>query len=108
MEIRVRYLARVRRKEPGTVRVQFALPFKARVQVAGEPDRASVPYGMRNVDVPFALQNMVDGHLQNAVPGPVPEQDVSVHFHFFLFREEPDRKSTRLNSSHQIISYAVF
>src|SRR5947208_11325186 len=29
--------------------------------------------------------------------------------HLFLSRRrEPDRKSTRLNSSHQIISYAVF
>src|SRR5438552_13659424 len=26
----------------------------------------------------------------------------------YLFPTEPDRKSTRLNSSHQIISYAVF
>src|SRR5258708_27232673 len=33
------------------------------------------------------------------------------HFRQFLFafpREHQDRKSTRLNSSHQIISYAVF
>src|SRR5258708_22373868 len=26
----------------------------------------------------------------------------------FAIKKEPDRKSTRLNSSHQIISYAVF
>src|SRR5215216_2960435 len=36
------------------------------------------------------------------------DRDVRLRPHFFPFTEPRDRKSTRLNSSHQIISYAVF
>src|SRR5207244_13613453 len=38
-------------------------------------------------------------------PGDAGEQDAGAHDQQLL---APDRKSTRLNSSHQIISYAVF
>src|SRR5258708_29592528 len=34
--------------------------------------------------------------------------DLAQHRWTILWRDEGDRKSTRLNSSHQIISYAVF
>ena len=82
---------RLRSPEGTRNRLRSVRSFHSRLE-SRSPESQTVPrstYGMRNVDVPFALQNMVDGHLQNAVPGPVPEQDVSVHFHFFLFREEP-------------------
>src|SRR5258708_19069357 len=35
-------------------------------------------------------------------------QAAGIHLSFGQGQEEGDRKSTRLNSSHQIISYAVF
>src|SRR5207244_10839049 len=42
---------------------------------------------------------------------PLPSQAFETHASavcFVIFPPRPDRKSTRLNSSHQIISYAVF
>src|SRR5207244_8160605 len=74
---------------------------------------------------PAGLEQLVDG-LQ-AVPGPglhafeegVIDADADVHLPRLVLRlsllerqlvggHDGDRKSTRLNSSHQIISYAVF
>src|SRR5256885_4853141 len=49
-----------------------------------------------------ALPICVDGE---GVPGPATEVLDLVRFDL---RQRPDRKSTRLNSSHLVISYAVF
>src|SRR5438552_10147434 len=43
-----------------------------------------------------------------AVPGPEADTDLHRRAGRLIARELLDRKSTRLNSSHQIISYAVF
>src|SRR5258708_21027881 len=54
------------------------------------------------LDAPRTLD--IDGELRNDATGPARKQDDTV----ILLSSRPDRKSTRLNSSHQIISYAVF
>src|SRR5258708_10666755 len=41
-------------------------------------------------------------------PGLRAQQQTPRHIDHNTLIQEPDRKSTRLNSSHQIISYAVF
>src|SRR5258708_26360321 len=58
----------------------------------------------------------ISGHLQQALDGPVLAERAVQHrqHHVDLAQQardlagRGDRKSTRLNSSHQIISYAVF
>src|SRR5205807_8786282 len=55
--------------------------------------------------LPRAPQNDVSP-LRALLPDRVGE--VPVHVHVVVFHRPQDRKSTRLNSSHLVISYAVF
>src|SRR3712207_357710 len=50
------------------------------------------------------LEDLIAAHLQQLFPG----LDVIGHHLFRVTRNAEDRKSTRLNSSHANISYAVF
>src|SRR5258708_26956647 len=58
---------------------------------------------------PGAVHRDYAGHARDRVPQPVGPGDVEVHVVCPPDHQGgQDRKSTRLNSSHQIISYAVF
>src|SRR5258708_31630178 len=69
--------------------------FRAQLQTAFAPADAA-----RILD---ALELMVELHLDQA-----PRPDGTPYIEHPLAVASQDRKSTRLNSSHQIISYAVF
>src|SRR5256885_12663811 len=51
----------------------------------------------------FVLADGMGGHPEGEVAAQLALQVMSVHF-----QRQADRKSTRLNSSHLVISYAVF
>src|SRR5260221_13855788 len=62
------------------------------------------------------LPRQLGARLERAVPS-IPEREIRAEIHFrprpavmpcMLVRRHQDRKSTRLNSSHTVISYAVF
>src|SRR5258708_25757892 len=53
----------------------------------------------------FFLKSVISGSFTTPFLSPAPPP---IEFPKFPKETEPDRKSTRLNSSHQIISYAVF
>src|SRR5258708_17649048 len=58
---------------------------------------------------PSAARALIE-QIKKLTPKPV-KYVVNTHFHWDHYQGNeayPDRKSTRLNSSHQIISYAVF
>src|SRR5438552_16886329 len=56
-------------------------------------------------------ENALDWHVEHGradQPALIYDSPVTGTIKTFTYRELRDRKSTRLNSSHQIISYAVF
>src|SRR5256885_4787556 len=53
-------------------------------------------------------RGVVQGYWVSIDPAVFGRQDLLVAFDKEWTREEADRKSTRLNSSHLVISYAVF
>src|SRR5688572_23076541 len=61
--------------------------------------------GLLGQDLPDILDLLGPRRLLQAGTGP---EEVKRLDQFFAFRLRPDRKSTRLNSSHSQISYAVF
>src|SRR5258708_24987711 len=64
----------------------------------------------RDVGLGAGLQDRLDGALERqvAIPRGDADQEAAVHAGTACASWMRDRKSTRLNSSHQIISYAVF
>src|SRR5437588_4552774 len=65
------------------------------------------------VSVPPSTHGFWSVSSQNKITGLLPSKDINEHFRYLLRillpnRETIDRKSTRLNSSHTVISYAVF
>src|SRR5947208_14836553 len=77
-------------------------PVRGTREMVGAANNVEVEAGFRMLT---QGGNAVDAGVATALAAAVTEQD-----HFGLGGEIPmlDRKSTRLNSSHQIISYAVF
>src|SRR5258708_21737586 len=63
-----------------------------------------------SIDVALGLDDLLDQHRGVAVGRQfgADQQILAIEIARCLGRLEADRKSTRLNSSHQIISYAVF
>src|SRR2546421_6558778 len=54
------------------------------------------------------MLSLVDTFLQNPIGNPAANRAVVEYFPSYLPMQIVDRKSTRLNSSHDQISYAVF
>src|SRR5438552_6796369 len=124
-------------EEPGTTRDSILVPFERDgrafllIDTAGLRRRARVEDAVERVSVAKTLQAIDEAHVVILVldaHDTVAEQDASVlglalergralviavnKWDGILAEQRssasPDRKSTRLNSSHQIISYAVF
>src|SRR2546426_507270 len=76
--------------------LQHAPPSPARGRALARPGARAIPRAAERLreEPPRARQRAPGTHLHPRAPPPPPP--------------EPDRKSTRLNSSHLVISYAVF
>src|SRR2546430_13482283 len=66
------------------------------------------PASNRSVTIPSSQRVFVSGHPDGAVQSPVTSHGVGTHLPPVQRNASADRKSTRLNSSHSQISYAVF
>src|ERR1039457_4124355 len=87
-------------------------PFRRGVAVGENEMQFVRRRGRQNQRVAFALENLPEIVGEVFVGGEI-EDEVSVERELLLLRRHrssslPDRKSTRLNSSHLVISYAVF
>src|SRR5207244_12317285 len=81
----------------------FRSSLRARTRIAGRQHVGRRAFGLRLQDRSLALLVEVPEEVQ-----PVVRDVVQRHEQAGLLVVVVDRKSTRLNSSHQIISYAVF
>src|SRR5207244_9962016 len=78
---------------------------------AGAPIVFRINRELTPVDAPPPAVEWVDAVVKTIVPPHLRkrfDEEGEVDFSYFLPGVGRDRKSTRLNSSHQIISYAVF
>src|SRR5947208_11498619 len=81
--------------------------FALRCEEARRPELASQPCALLAPDTTRRIWQVSPlAHRAGVKPGMTVSQAIGLCSSLRLC--EPDRKSTRLNSSHQIISYAVF
>src|SRR3989449_6756925 len=89
------------RRPPRSTLFPYTTLFRSAEAVDGD----YAPHALEVLEHPLDLPGHLDRALQR---GRVGELHVHEEEALVLLRDEPDRKSTRLNSSHGYISYAVF